>query len=71
MEERRKCEAEKVDAMQEQHGILEEQNRRIVDSMRREMQQEKSRALALQDNVLELKTVRWPTREFTASRESE
>lgn len=47
-----------MDAVQEQRGILEEQNRRIVDSMRREMQQEKSRGLALQDNVLELKTVR-------------
>lgn len=47
-----------MDAVQEQCGILEERNRRIVDSMRREMQQGKSRALALQDNVLELKTVR-------------
>lgn len=47
-----------MDAMREQRGILEEQNRRIVDGMRRETQQERSRGLALQDNVLELKTVR-------------
>lgn len=47
-----------MDAVQEQRGMLEEQNRQTVDGMRREMQQEKSRGLALQDKVLELKTVR-------------
>lgn len=57
-EERRKCEAEKVEAVQIHCGILEEQNRKTLESMRSEMQREKIKALALQQKVLELKTVR-------------
>ncbi|XP_040010365.1 trichohyalin isoform X4 [Xiphias gladius] len=55
-EERRKCEAEKVEAVQIHCGILEEQNRKTLESMRSEMQREKIKALALQQKVLELKT---------------
>ncbi|KAG7223490.1 hypothetical protein INR49_015483 [Caranx melampygus] len=55
-EERRKWEAEKVEAVQMHCGILEEQNRKGLESMRSEMQQEKSKAQALQHKVLELKT---------------
>ncbi|XP_071339047.1 trichohyalin isoform X2 [Trachinotus anak] len=54
--ERRKWEAEKVEAVQMHCGILEEQNRKSLESMRSEMQQEKSKAQALQHKVLELKT---------------
>lgn len=39
-------------------GILEEQNRKGLESVRSEMQQERSKAQALQHKVLELKTVR-------------
>ncbi|XP_044053052.1 trichohyalin isoform X2 [Siniperca chuatsi] len=55
-EERRKWEAEKVEAVQVHCGILEEQNRKSLESMRSEMQREKSKALALQHKVVELKT---------------
>nr|XP_020458075.1 involucrin-like [Monopterus albus] len=55
-EERRKWEAEKVEAVQVQRGILEEQNRKSLESMRSEMQQEKSKALAIQHKMMELKT---------------
>ncbi|XP_056232257.1 putative protein tag-278 isoform X2 [Seriola aureovittata] len=53
---RRKWEAEKVEAVQMHCGILEEQNKKSLESMRIEMQQEKSKAQALQHKVLELKT---------------
>lgn len=39
-------------------GILEEQNRKSLETTRSEMQREKSKALALQHKVVELKTVR-------------
>ncbi|XP_050931274.1 myosin-4 isoform X1 [Lates calcarifer] len=55
-EERRKWETEKVEAVQVHCGILEEQNRKSLESMRSEMQREKSKALALQHKVFELKT---------------
>ncbi|KAF1389157.1 hypothetical protein PFLUV_G00070540 [Perca fluviatilis] len=55
-EERRKWEAEKVEAVQVHCGILEEQNRKRLKSMRSEMQREKSKALALQHKMMELKT---------------
>ncbi|XP_037634422.1 trichohyalin isoform X2 [Sebastes umbrosus] len=55
-DERRKWEAEKVEAVQVHCGILEEQNRKSLESMRSEMQREKSKALALQHKVVELKT---------------
>ncbi|XP_031712277.1 trichohyalin isoform X4 [Anarrhichthys ocellatus] len=55
-EERMKWEAEKVEAVQVHCGILEEQNRKSLESMRSEMQREKSKALALQHEVVELKT---------------
>lgn len=58
-EERRKWEVEKVEAVQVHCGILEEQNRKSLESMRSEMQREKSKALALQNKAVELKTVRW------------
>lgn len=57
-EERRKWEAEKVKAVQVQCGILEEQNRKSLETTKSEMQREKSKALALQHKVVELKTVR-------------
>ncbi|KAM8760782.1 uncharacterized protein AB9X84_008727 isoform 4-T4 [Acanthopagrus schlegelii] len=55
-EERRKWEAEKVKAVQVQCGILEEQNRKSLETTKSEMQREKSKALALQHKVVELKT---------------
>lgn len=57
-EERRKWEAEKEEAVQVQCGILEEQNRKSMESMRSDMQREKNKALAHQQQVVELKTVR-------------
>ncbi|XP_074526194.1 uncharacterized protein LOC141790309 isoform X3 [Halichoeres trimaculatus] len=47
-EARRKWEAEKVEAVQVHCAILEEQNRKSQETMRSEMQQEKSRTVALQ-----------------------
>ncbi|XP_051279594.1 trichohyalin [Dicentrarchus labrax] len=55
-EERRKWEAEQVEAVQVHCGILEEQNRKILESTRSEMQREKSKSLALQHKVVKLKT---------------
>ncbi|XP_076587924.1 uncharacterized protein LOC143321450 isoform X2 [Chaetodon auriga] len=55
-EERRKWEVKKVEAVQVHCGILEEQNRKSLESMRSEMQREKSKAVALQKEVVELKT---------------
>ncbi|XP_029295745.1 trichohyalin isoform X2 [Cottoperca gobio] len=55
-EERRRWEAEQVEAVQVHCGILEEQNKKSLDSMRSEMQREKSKALALQYKVVKLKT---------------
>ncbi|XP_068559319.1 paramyosin isoform X2 [Cebidichthys violaceus] len=55
-EERRKWEAEKVEAVQVHCGIMEEQNRKSLESVSSEMQREKSKALALQHEVVELKT---------------
>ncbi|XP_034727852.1 trichohyalin [Etheostoma cragini] len=55
-EERKKWEAEKVEAVQVHCGILEEQNRKRLKSMRSEMQREKSKALALQHKMMELET---------------
>lgn len=52
-EERRKWEVEKMDC-----GILEEQNRRSLEHTRGELQREKSRALTLQHQVVELQRVR-------------
>lgn len=57
-EERRKWEAEIEEAVQVHTGILEEQNRKSLETTRSEMQREKSKALALQHKVVELKTVR-------------
>lgn len=57
-EERRKWEAEMEEAVQVHTGILEEQNRKSLETTRSEMQREKSKALALQHKVVELKTVR-------------
>ncbi|TMS03954.1 hypothetical protein E3U43_000843 [Larimichthys crocea] len=55
-EERRKSEAQKVKAVQVHCGILEEQNRKSLESMRSETQREKNKATALQDKVVELQT---------------
>ncbi|XP_060895241.1 trichohyalin isoform X2 [Labrus mixtus] len=55
-EARRKWEAEKVEAWQLHCGILEEQNRKRLESMRSEKQRERSKTSALQHKVLELKT---------------
>ncbi|XP_040928233.1 myosin-8 isoform X2 [Betta splendens] len=55
-EERRKWEAEKVEAVRVHCRILEEQNGRSLEKMRSEMQREKSKALAFQEQVLKLKT---------------
>ncbi|KAK9522779.1 hypothetical protein VZT92_019225 [Zoarces viviparus] len=55
-EERMKWEAEQVEAVQVHCVILEEQNRKSLESVRSEMQREKSKALALQHEVVELKT---------------
>lgn len=56
-EERRKSEAQKVKAVQVHCGILEEQNRKSLESMRSETQREKNKATALQHKVVELQTV--------------
>jgi len=53
-EERRKCEAEKVEAVQMHCGILEEQSRKSLESLT----SEQNKSLALQHQVVELKTVR-------------
>lgn len=50
-EERRKCEAEKVEAVQLHCGILDEEFRKRLGNMR-------SGALSLQQEVAELKAVR-------------
>ncbi|XP_029137412.2 trichohyalin isoform X3 [Labrus bergylta] len=55
-EARRKWEAEKVEAWQLHCGILEEQNRKRLESMQSEKQRERSKTSALQHKVLELKT---------------
>ncbi|XP_034004398.1 trichohyalin isoform X2 [Trematomus bernacchii] len=55
-EERRKWEAENEEDLQMHCGKLQEQNRKSLESMRGEMQREKSKALALQHKVVELKT---------------
>ncbi|XP_041855007.1 trichohyalin isoform X2 [Melanotaenia boesemani] len=55
-EERRQCEAEKVEAVEKHCGTLEEQNRKSLESLMSEMEQEKSKSLALQHQVMELKT---------------
>lgn len=47
-----------MEAVQVHCRILEEQNRKSLENTRSEMQREKSKALALQHKVLELKTVR-------------
>lgn len=47
-----------MEALEVQRGILEEQNEKLLESLRSEMQKEKSKALALQHQVMELKTVR-------------
>lgn len=57
-EERRKCEAEKVEAVQLHCGILEEEFRKRLGNMRSEIQRERSGALALQQEVAALTTVR-------------
>nr|XP_046242081.1 trichohyalin [Scatophagus argus] len=55
-EERRKWEAEKVEAVKLHCRLLEKQNRESLESMSNEMQREKSKTLALQQQVVELKT---------------
>ncbi|KAG8012015.1 hypothetical protein GBF38_004441 [Nibea albiflora] len=55
-EERRKLEAQKLKAVQVHCGILEEQSRKSLETMRSEVQREKNTATALQHKVLELKT---------------
>ncbi|XP_030594000.1 trichohyalin isoform X3 [Archocentrus centrarchus] len=55
-EERRKWEAEKMGALQVHCGILEEQNKKVLENLRSEMQADKSKALALQHQVMQLKT---------------
>lgn len=45
-----------MEALEVQRGILEEQNEKLLESLRSEMQKEKSKALALQHQVMELKT---------------
>lgn len=57
-EERRRCEAEKVEAVRVQRGTLEEQIRQRLGSMRSETERERSVAVALKHEVAELKTVR-------------
>lgn len=57
-EERRKWEVEKVETVKVNCDTLEEQNKERLESMRSEMQQEKSKALALQHKVVELNKVR-------------
>lgn len=64
-EERRRCEAEKVEAVRVQRGTLEEQIRQRLGSMRNEIQRERSVALALKQEVAELKTVRPLTYDIT------
>lgn len=56
-EERRRCEVEKVEAVRVQRGTLAEQIRQRLGSMRSEIQRERSVALALKQEVTELKTV--------------
>lgn len=57
-EERRRCEGEQVEAVQVQRGTLEEEIRQRLGSMRSEIQRERSVALALKQEVAELRTVR-------------
>lgn len=64
-EERRKCEVEKVEAVQLHCGILEEEFRKRLGNMRSEIQRERSGTVALQQEVAELKTVRPLTRDIT------
>ncbi|XP_077565183.1 uncharacterized protein LOC144180904 [Stigmatopora nigra] len=55
-EERRKWEADKMEAVHFHCGLLEEQNKRNLESVRDEMHQERSHALSLQHKVAELHT---------------
>lgn len=47
-----------MEAVQAHCRVLEEQNRKSLENMRSEMQQEKSKALAMQQKVVDLKSVR-------------
>ncbi|XP_077417965.1 uncharacterized protein LOC144049159 isoform X2 [Vanacampus margaritifer] len=53
-EERRKCEADKIAAVHFHCGLLEEQNRRSLETARSDTQREKDNALTLQHQVAEL-----------------
>ncbi|XP_077456871.1 uncharacterized protein LOC144074352 [Stigmatopora argus] len=55
-EERRKWEADKMEAVHFHCGLLEEQNKRSLESMRDEMHQERSHTLSLQHKATELQT---------------
>lgn len=63
--EQRKCEAEKVEAVQVHCEILEEQFRKRLANLKSEIQRERGVALALQQEVVELKTVRPLTYDIT------
>ncbi|KAG7488992.1 hypothetical protein JOB18_002459 [Solea senegalensis] len=54
-EERRRWEAERVEAVQVHCGRLEEKNSKSVERVKSELQQEKNKTLTLQHKVLELK----------------
>ncbi|XP_057687257.1 trichohyalin [Corythoichthys intestinalis] len=55
-EERRKWEAEKMEAVHFHCGLLEEQNKRSLETVRNEIHQERSNALSLQHKVAELQS---------------
>lgn len=64
-EEWRRCEVEKVEAVWVQRGTLAEQIRQRLGSMRSEIQRERSEALALKQEVTELKMVNSLTYDVT------
>ncbi|XP_041083533.1 trichohyalin-like isoform X2 [Polyodon spathula] len=56
LREHRKWEAEKTEELQRQRGILEDESRRAVHSIKEDQERERRKALSLQNKIIELQT---------------
>ncbi|XP_058889284.1 plectin-like isoform X2 [Acipenser ruthenus] len=56
LREHRKWEAEKTEELQRQRGILEDESRRAMHSIKEDQERERRKALSLQNKVIELQT---------------
>ncbi|XP_058850753.1 trichohyalin-like isoform X2 [Acipenser ruthenus] len=56
LREHRKWETEKTEELQRQRGILEDESRRAVHSIKEDQERERRKALSLQNKVIELQT---------------